>query len=450
MIKMTKALAVVCLAVCILGHAEAGEDGAEVSQIGRRSASVPWLPQSAEIPHAIVRYDDIAFLAGLPAATDYYEIDPEVVAAAYSYFFHVKGKRHTYIAGSFINLAKLCHELAVLEEIEKRNKGKEVASGMGQGLKSIGTGLGNLVVHPGLSLKSAGDRFRQTGRSLERAVGAEDKVGRDASGVDRSHLGSGPAGADRRKLAFELGVDVYTSNPVMQQALIELSQLRAAGGFVTWAIPYDIGMLSMMNPMSDDANTESLIRDFAPYELRRQVGKDLEPLLGMNREDSNAPLYNLLMNPNYTPRTIAYIGLDLSILGQVANLPVIVQTLAAADTADEADVLALALRLYSFFHRRVQPLREFIPYQTLFAAKGANNVFYFLFFGDTLRPWDHTRQAFDMLVEEAVASKADGMEIWTVGDVHPALVQRAAERGVRIKQNILHDPQFFPVREQRQ
>ena len=450
--QATRILAIACLTAFILGHAQGAEqgEGEEVNLVGRQSASVPWLPQEEQIPHAVVKYADVAGLAGLPPRTDYYTIDPEVVAAAYSYFFHVEGDGHVFVVGSFINLAKLCHELAVLEDIKKRNKGKEFASGLGDSLKGIGTGLGNLVMHPGLSMKNAGEHFRQTGRALERAVDSDAKVGRDATGTDRSHLGGGPAGADRRRLAYELGVDVYTSNPVLQEALIEYSRLRAAGGFATWAIPYDIGMLSVMNPVGDDANTEVLIRDYEPNELRRKIGEELEPVLGMDREDGRAPLNNLLMNPNYTPRSIAYIGLDLSYLARVGNLPMIVEKLAGAESPDEADVLALELRLYSFFHRRIEPLREFIPFQTLFAAKGANDVFYFMFFGDTLRPWDHTRQGFDMMVDEAIASKARGMEIWTIGDVHPSLVQRAADRGVKIKQNILHDQQFFPMREQRQ
>jgi hypothetical protein len=106
------------------------------------------------------------------------------------------------------------------------------------------------------------------------------------------------------------------------------------------------------------------------------------------------------------------------------------------------------LRLYSFFHRRIAPLGRFVPYNNLFAAIGRNDVFYFMFFGDTVRPWQHTAAAFGQMLGEAVQVGASGMEIWSVGDVDAGMVQNAAARGVTVRQNILRDPQFFPAPEQ--
>ncbi|MCL2000684.1 MAG: hypothetical protein FWG74_04545 [Planctomycetes bacterium] len=421
----------------------------EVVELGRQFKAMPWLEHLDDVPFEIVAYDSIPFLAGLPAETEYYQIDPEVVVSAYSYFFCVRGNDADYIVGSVVNLVKLCRELEVIEELKKRNKGKEFALGVGESLKKIGTGLGSLVMHPGLSLKSAGDRIRQTGRSLERAIGAEEKVGRDESGANRSLLGEGPAGADRRLLAYELGIDVYTSNPVMQEALVDLSQLRKSGGLTTFAIPYGIGTLSSFNPLSEGEETELRIRDFSPYELRRLVGKELEPLFGMDREDKTRPLNALLYNPNYTPRSIAYIGADFMHLGPAGNKGMILELLVSAETPEEADMLALELRLYSFLHRRIEPIRSFLPFRSIFAAVGDSGKVYILLATDTIRPWEHTADAFGEILYEAINMRATGLEIWTLGDVDPGMVENAARHGVAVRQNILRNPRFFPMVEQR-
>lgn len=417
--------------------------------IGREFKARQWLAElGPDVPFDVVRYESIPALSGHARVTEYYEIDPEVVVSGYSYFFHVAGVDRDFMVGSVLNLIQLCRELEVVEEIKKRNKGMEVAGGLGQGLKSIGTGFGNLFIHPGQSLKGVGTRVRQTGRTLERAVGAEDKVGRDESGRDRSKYGAGPAGATRRQLAYALGVDVYTANPVLQDRLAELSQLRTIGGLGTWVIPHRIGMLSYLNPIQGDQKAELLIRDFAPYELRREVGKDIAPVVGLSRDDVESPLYRLLMNPNYSPRGIAYVGADIGYLRGAGNLGLLVDILSRADTPEEADMLALQLRLYSFLHRRVTPVASFVPYQSVFAALDTRGVFYFMFTGDTLRPWEVSSMMFEKMIGEAVALGARGMQIWTIGDIDPGMGRRAAERHVLVRQNILRDRQFFPAPEQ--
>ncbi len=439
----------VALAFLLVSFAHTPCYAADDVGIGREFKARQWLKEFEDaVPFEVVRYESIPALSGHARVTEYYEIDPEVVVSGYSYFFHVAGVDRDYMVGSVLNLLQLCRELEVVEEIKKRNKGMEVAGGLGQGLKSIGTGFGNLIIHPGQSLKGVGTRVRQTGRTLERLVGAEDKVGRDESGRDRSKYGDGPAGGTRRQLAYALGVDVYTGNPVLQDKLAELSQLRTIGSLGTWVIPYNIGMLSYLNPIQGDQKAELLIRDFAPYELRREVGKDIAPILGVARDDQTTSLHRLLMNPNFSPRGIAYIGADIAYLQGVQNLRTVVDILSLADTPEEADMLALQLRLYSFLHRRVTPLASFVPYQNVFAVLDTRGVFYFMFTGDTLRPWEVSAMMFEKMIAEAIALRATGMQIWTIGDIDPKMGQRAAARNVLVRQNILHDRQFFPTPEQ--
>lgn len=446
---MTRKTAPVLLTLLFLSLS-AAQAGAPVIELGRRGEAIPWLDKVKDVPHLELPYSSIPILAQLPQRTAYYEIDPTVVFSAYTYYFYVRSPFGEYMVGSMPNLAKLCHELEVLQELQNRNMGKEFATGVGQGVAGIGTGLGNLIMHPGQSLAGFGHRVRVTGRQVERAVGADPKVGVDERGVDRSNLGMGPAGGERRRLAASLGVDVYTDNPALRKALTDLSQVRAAGSFTTFAIPYHIGLLASFNSLTGDEATEKLIVDFDPYEVRRKVGEDLEPVFGQSRESGNTDLSRLLLNPNYTPREIAYIGRDLLDLTGAANLPLVLRCLANADTPEEADLLALELRLYDFFHRRVSPIKSFVPYLNMYAAIDQNGVFNYLFAGDSVRPWQVTADAFNMMLKEAIDLKARGMTIWVLGDVDAGMIELARAKGVVVRQNIVMDPAFFPAREQMQ
>lgn len=439
------ALAAVALPMSVSIAADAGS--AETVKIGRAFKAAPWLEQLGDVPFEIVPYSSLPVSQVIPQVNEFYGIDPDVANAGYAYFFHVESDDATFLAGSAVNLAKLTHELSVVDEIRKRHKGKEFAQGVKQGVKGIGTGIANLVTHPGISLKSAGNRLRQTGRAIERAVDGDD-IGKDESGVDRSLLGGGPAGSARRALAYDLGVDVYTSNPVLREALTELSHAYAAGSFATWAIPYNLGMLAYFNPLAGDERAEILIRDSSPAELRRTVGEELEPIFRMSREDKYQALRAFLTNPNFSPRMVAYAGLDFQHLRGAKNLALCLTELAGASTPEEADMTTLTLRLYSLLHRNVRPIAEFRPFRETIVAFDADGIMYVMLPFDTLRPWNRTAEIFGELLTEAHGLGARGLQIWSVGDVAPSMVEKANKYGVVVRQNVLRDPDFFqpPVR----
>ncbi len=415
----------------------------EAAEIGRFLQAMPWLKGMGQLPSATIPYNTLKVSEVIPQTGDLYSIDSDVTAVAYTYFYHVNTNHGRFLIGSSVNLAKFVHELQVIDQIEKTHKGEEILRGLGAGVKDIGTGIGNAVIHPGISLKNLGQRFRQAGRTIERTVTGEGAVGEDAGGQDRALLGRGPAGGARRQIAYELGVDVYTTNPILKEALNALARARAGGYFTTWAAPYHLSALSSFNPITGDDKAETLIRDLDPSELRRRVGMDLEQVLGMSRSDTGLPLYRLLTNPNYSPRDIAYLAGVFETLSGAGNLTGVLEELADAQSPDEADFLTLDLRIYALLHRNVQPIAEFRSFTESFGAIGQNGVMYIVSIADTLRPWGETAAAFERILGGAVQAGLKGLEVWTIGDVHPAMVENAAKRGVVVRQNILRDQQFM-------
>lgn len=440
---MTTLLCLALLGASAVASERPAQAPRELVHLGRPLKARLWLNDLSKIPSATVPYQSLAVSQIIPRTGEAYRIAPNVKVAAYSYVFSVKGIDADFTVISAVNLAKLVHELSVIEEFKKKNMGKEFASGVADGVKGIGTGIASLITHPGQSFKTIGERLRQTGRSLERAVGAEDKIGPDESGRKRAHLGEGPAGKARRDTAHQFGIDVYTDNPLMQKWLIDLSHAYTAGSYATWIIPYSIGALDYFNPISGDEVTETIIRDYAPYELRRFIGEELEPILRMNREDSRHPLNRWLANPNYSPRCVAYIGRALVALRGAENLAAVVEELAQASTPEEADMLTLEVRMYGLFQRNVQPIVDFAKYRSLFIGLGADRKMHIMFPGDTIRPWDETANAFAEVLNEARQRGLAGMEVWTVGDIHPNMLEQARRFGVDVRQNVLRDEKFY-------
>lgn len=413
-----------------------------IVSLGRPYAAMPLIATPETAPPVQTSYEGLPISKTVPRKNEFHTIDPTVDIAGYSYIFDVKGLEAEYEVASSMGLIKLTHELAVIEELKKIHKGKEFAEGVTDTVKGIGTGVVSLVKSPGKSIKDMGTRLRRTGRSIERAV-TQEKIGEDARGQDRSYLGSGPAGQARRTLAYQFGVDVYTGNPVLQRLLTELSHAKFAGRIATWVLPITISALGHFNPLAGDEQTERLICENTPDEVRRQVGVELEPALRMHREDKAQPLYRFLMNPNYSPRDIAYVGAAVRGMYSVSMLPNVIDELSGAESPDQAEMLALWARLFGLLNDNIERLTGFARYGALLAGFGESGTMYVMFPGDVLGKWEEVRRSFGMLLADREKRGMKGVEVWALGDVDPDLWSELEERGVVVRQHILLDERFF-------
>lgn len=396
-------------------------------ELGRQGKATPWL-KLVEDPDrmTIISADSIDRISRIPHRTDYYEIDPDVVVSGYFYTYYVRGKYSDYVVNSTIKLAKLLAELGALEELRKRDPGGEFFIGIGQSVAGMGKGLANLVARPQKT-------FRSLGTKIGRAFKTQPKIGKDESGADRSLLGEGPAGANRRHIAYKMNIDVYTDNPDLQHVLNTVARSRVAGEFAGWAIPGET--LGVFQTLLRDEATEKLIRDQGPKGVRIEMGKALGPLLGLDKRDPTHPLGRFLQNPNYTPRQVAYLGYCLRGMAGTAGLDKALDQLSRAETPEEADLFYMEMRCFHRMHITGTKLREFMSLEHSFAAMGEDNILYAVFPGDYLDAWDFTPAEVNQIIAEARNHQAAAIELKVLGDVEPAFMETITGHGLRITPN---------------
>lgn len=409
-------------------HAPTKANADRTRYLGGTSRPAAWVEDMTADSLAVLSVDQIARLQNIPKRTALYEIDPQAVLAGYFYHFYVRGKYGDYRVESVLELVKLCHELESLEKLRHFDPGGEFFSGVGRGVASIGIGVANLVTKPGKTLRSFGTRFGRFFRSTP-------KAGKTSDGVNRSHLGEGPAGPNRRRLAYKVDLDVYTDNPDVQRVLVGLSHARYTGEIATWVVP--AGSVGLLSKMFRDEMTEKRIRDYSPGDLRMEAGKYLRPILAMKQK--NSPLAAFLVNPNYTPRQLAYITSCFLGMKDAAGLQTIMDKLAHAQTPEEADMLYMEVRCHHRMHISGNPAKSFVPLGDAFASVGQNEVFTYIFTGDYLGRQVIDPQDFDLFLNASRGAHAVATEILSLGDVDPAILDKAGQHGIRVVPNAFID-----------
>ena len=162
-------------------------------------------------------------------------------------------------------------------------KPTDTAKGIGSGVKRLGVNLG-----------------RQSKRVADSAVGddpAEASKQGDNAAVSGTKSLLGVSKASRR-WAQKLGVDPYTTNPVLRKALDDIGQVDAAGSIATKVVLPIPGVVGMT------ATVSGLVWSKDPEELRKLNEQRLKEI-GVPGETAKKLFLNSAMTLSYETRIIA-------------------------------------------------------------------------------------------------------------------------------------------------
>jgi hypothetical protein len=196
-------------------------------------------------------------------------------------------------------------ELDALARLSEVSRGEVFVKAAGGAVLNVGKGFVRAVQDPGATVKGIGGGLKRLGINLGRkAKRAADSVTKDdkkpegppqpaedralnaAGGAARSVLGVNSAA---RRWAQKLGVDPYTTNPVLHQALVDVGKIDRAGSIAA-RIVVPIPAL-----VSTTATVGGLVWNADPEELRKINERRLAEL-GASKELAD----RYLINGNYT------------------------------------------------------------------------------------------------------------------------------------------------------
>ncbi len=174
----------------------------------------------------------------------------------------------------------------------------------------------------------------------------------------------------KRKVANELGVDAYSSNPVLQNTLDRLSWAGYAGntGVRLLTIPIAGPAGAILTGTTLSTTVSNLLRDYAPEDLRR-LNRDKLKDMGIDE----SIIEDFLRHEWYSPRHETVIVQALSEMQSVANRGRFLEVAMAAQYEEDALFFQRMAEMLVAYHLTVRPLADIIAIDNQLVMGYANN-----------------------------------------------------------------------------
>jgi len=390
----------------LLGSSARAEDGAGYEQPPRNSAERILAEPLRKGPHHAVRSP-----VELRRFLDRYELE-----SPYG-LFRVSSRRLLEIR---------VHEVETIARVVDMEGAPEGLRALGRSLGRLPGAVVEIVLHPI-------DSAEKIGQGLEKTWGRIEDLFRDRrrSVYEASAAGNAFSGDEKRHLAAELNLDVYSTNPRVQEFLDEIAGWRAAGNLTldvaTFALPL-VGYLAV-NTTKWRADVQRLLRDKSPAELDRHNAAVLLGL-GIPRE----VVARFLRNDWLSPRHRSVITGALSQMKGVEHLGAALE--AASSARDEVGALyqeqQAVLLAHHHEHERPFAALERVRHVVVGRTKSPSSLVVML-------PADqlYWMEDFDHLIQEIQALARNEAQVrthvYTTGRITPRARQALGERGVTIE-----------------
>lgn len=255
-------------------------------------------------------------------------------------------------------LATRVAEVGALEQLANVGKSEEFLKAAGKAAARPVEAAANIVVNPAETVQglpgAAGrlwDRVEFGTRRMKEAASEPGKSTEDKAAEVTKRVGSVSVDVlgydeERRTLAKRLGVDPYTTNPLLAEKLTDVAWVAFSGRLAAVAIPFGMALTAA-------SVTNELVWDMAPADL---IKLNEKKLLDMGASDQQAQA--LLRNPWYSLTVLTSLVTGLESLGRLPGRDQVVAFAATATSEDQARLINGAVQMLARYHATVEPLAQ--------------------------------------------------------------------------------------------
>lgn len=202
--------------------------------------------------------------------SELYSIKNEVITRGYTNTYQITSTYGDFTVHGYEMLLQRIQEIKAIDELAKIKSSNSFKEGIKTGAKMPFSFVKNLVTHPVDTVTGIPKGLWRYGSRVGEAAGSDKSEYEDNFGKELILFS-----AQKRKLAYDLNVDVYSSNKILQEYLNSVSWASYSGGIVVTAALTPLRVIRLTKTAQ---NVNNLIRDNAPEDLRKINRKKLKAL----------------------------------------------------------------------------------------------------------------------------------------------------------------------------
>ncbi|MEN3976518.1 hypothetical protein [Emcibacter sp. SYSU 3D8] len=282
-----------------------------------------------------------------------FEVIGEVTAQGFSNRYMLSTIYGGYDVVTQDLLEKYIAETRAIAQLRKIRSTKAFASGFASAAKSPYKGVKALIEAPVETVKGVPVALWKFGK----------RVGEMASGSRGDKEDSYPAellgySALKRKVAYKLGIDVYSANVTLQKEINDVSYASFAGGLafkgamIPVSLPAAAGKALSAVQYTRQAN--QILRDMTPEDLRMRNRQALTDMWAEDRE-----IAAFMDNDYFTPRHETIITMALESMSGVMNRQAVIRRAGQVDSDLAALLMQRSVEMMRTYHATVRPIVRF-------------------------------------------------------------------------------------------
>ena len=360
---------------------------------------------------------------------EHYKIHKEVIFEGYMDTFKVDSDYGDFEVtgdGALRKLLKEIHAITVLKEIGKTEAFTEA---LADAAKKPFEFAGNLITKPVETVSSVPKGVASIFEGAYAGVTTKSQAGED------SQVESLLLSKYKREYAYNLGVDVYSSNAALQAELDRIGWAAAVGSLsfsaATAPIGGGVGMAVSYTGLASDIN--NYLKDQPPSKIRSEAKKKLAEM-GVEED----VVKEFLENPNYTPRHTTVIVANLMKLEGAQGRDAFIKYSLSATDEESANFIQNIIETIRGYHETVSPIKEIMVNSNLVLAQSKEDTVLIPFPLDYGIWTENHEKLITNLIETNKKELGPDVkfDLWVTGTVSPLTRKNLEERGVKVAEKV--------------
>ena len=366
----------------------------------------------------------------------HYRVRETVTCSGYMYNYVVDSDYGVFEVKGYFALYKMIREIGAIAALQEIWKGEAFLNGVIHAASQPIEFVANLITDPADTISGVPKGIASLFQTVKTGLTTQPSKNEDTKMEQLLAVS-----ANKRQLAQQLGVDVYSNNKVFQKELDDVASATSLGSLTASAALVPVGgpVVAAVSLTLAAQQLRNFINQYPPQKLR-QINQEKLEAMGMPQD-----LVTLFLDqPNYTPTQNTVIVNSMEVLSGARGRDLFLQQTLAADGEESADFFMHIAETMRGYHSKVAPILEISVYGVLVFARASNGTVMIALPLDYLIWTDiASKLVFAAIAQHKAMDPGLKMcDIWLTGTASKMARDEAAKTGVKIVEKVGNQIEF--------